>query len=98
MSTLEPPFASAPFPVITTVRSMSFAEIGEGMLTCGVARKSPVTFTDFDVSPDFRFWQACPAGVADGVAVGAPELHAASPETRRAAVAVAVRALREVRT
>jgi hypothetical protein len=55
-----------------------------------------VTFTEFEVAPDATFWHAFAAGV--DVDVGSPELHAARPATRSAALVVAVRALREVRT
>jgi hypothetical protein len=71
---------------------------GVEKVTVGSLPNAPVTLMEFDVSPDFTFWHAAPAGVEVEPLVGDEELQAARPPTRRAAAAVAVRALREVRT
>ncbi|GIT79149.1 hypothetical protein LLS1_08180 [Leifsonia sp. LS1] len=55
-------------------------------VTVGVLRKSPSTFTDFEASPAFVFWQVAAAAVLVADGSGAEELQAASPATTRAAV------------
>jgi hypothetical protein len=69
-----------PVPVVTSVRCVEVAFSGDAKVTVGVARKAPVTLTEFDVEPDGVFAQA--AAVLVGVAAGeAAELHAARAST-----------------